>query len=183
MGNIERMAGNREKKPAAKETRYEYSNGSRKLYDRRKPPDGCDVTIWHLALFFEDTAESYGESTTGLPILYTELSHRIYTSGIESIPDWIDIAEHMIEMFWATERDTEYAINEFCKVDKFDYYKNSVLSSLKRSQLIETATRVKQEPSSKKTILSNDSTNIVMKQYTEEELEDKLSEYRLRADQ
>lgn len=181
MGNIERMAGNRDKKPAPKETRYEYSNGSRKLYDRRKPPEGCDVTIWHLALFFEDTAESYGESVVGLPILYTELSHRIYTSGIDLIPEWIDIVEHMIEIFWATEQDTEYAINEFCKIDKFDYYKDSVLSSLERSKLVDSATRVLQEDEERRDGIKGDSTAIVTKRYTEEELESKIKDFKDRS--
>jgi len=178
---IERMAANKEKKAAPKETRYEYSNGSRKLYDRRKPPDGCDTTIWHLALFFEDTAESYGESTVGLPILYTELSHRIYTSGIESTDDWIDVVEHMIEVFWATESDTEYAINEFCKIDKFDYYKDYVLQSLARSKLVDTATRILQEDYDRRSSTKEDSTTIVTRRYTQEELKSKIKDFKDRS--
>lgn len=181
MGNIERMAGNREKRPAPKETRYEYENGSRKLYDRRKPPDGCDSTIWHLALFFEDTAESYGESVTGLPILYTELSHRLYTSGICDTEDWIDVVEHMIEVFWATEQDTEYAINEFCKIDKFDYYWDFVLTSLQRTKLVETAKRVLQEDYERRDIVKGDSTAIVTRRYTQQELEDKIKDFKDRS--
>jgi hypothetical protein len=58
-------------------SKYEYSNGDRKLYDRDAMPEGLDSDIWSLALYFEHHAEVNGFSTPGRPIIYTELYYRI----------------------------------------------------------------------------------------------------------
>lgn len=60
-------------------SRFSYSNGDRKLYDRDKRPEGTDEDVWNLALYFENMAEKYGYQSPGRPIIYTELYHRIVT--------------------------------------------------------------------------------------------------------
>lgn len=59
------------------ETRQQYSNGDRKLYDRDAPIAGTDENVWHLMLLFEQKLEEDYATSLKRPIAYTELYHRI----------------------------------------------------------------------------------------------------------
>lgn len=160
----------------ARETRYTYADGTRKLYDRDKMPDGLDEDIWDLTLYFEQVAECYGQSVAGRPIVYTELSHRIRESGIRATyVEWITIVKAMIKEYWDSETDTVYAINDFCNIDRFDFYMSWVLDNMKRIKLVATGTRVVQQD---REVKEPKRKNLRLQTATTEELEDKFKRFR-----
>lgn len=116
------------------------------FYDRDKMPEGYDPAIWHLTLLFEQCAEKYGQDIIGRPIVYTELDHRIHSSGIRSSStQWQGIVEEMIEYFWDYEvdPDSQYALNDFCNPGTFEYLLEYVLAKRDRDLLLLTGTRTK----------------------------------------
>lgn len=164
----------------------ERRNNSRQLYDRDKMPDGLDPEIWHLTLFFEQIGERLGAGTTGRPIIYTELSNRINASDIRSnFIHWPSIVEDMIVRFWEYELDTSktpYAINEFCKVDAFNYLMKWVVDNRARQLLIDSGTRVAQpdvEPQeSRRTKEQTEASEIINRRYTQAELQERWERFK-----
>src|SRR5579862_7490782 len=59
------------------QSRYEYTNGDKKFYDRDAPQSGTDSDVWDLTLYFEQQVEANGFKSPGRPVVYTELYHRI----------------------------------------------------------------------------------------------------------
>lgn len=169
--------------PEAQPSRYEYENGSRKLYDRDKMPEGLDSEIWHLTLYFENVAESNGSTIPGRPIVYTELAHRLYTTGIPQVhQDYVPIIERMIDNYWNTNYDNPYSINDFCSKETFDYLLQWVLDTIAREELLSTGIRIKQHDNDNKPSKSTDKEQYIRKvttgKYSEDELEGKLLEFR-----
>lgn len=165
------------------ETRYSYSDGTRKLYDRNKMPDGLDEEIWHLTLLFEQLAENNGQSIIGRPIAYTELSHRIRSSGIRAKHvNWLELIELMMMSYWENERDTQYAVNDFCNVEKFTFYYEWIISEQERNVRLKFGKRVAQIPGESHPDRRSEeevrASYIMHKKYTEEELEDKFRRFR-----
>lgn len=174
----------RKEEPA--ETRYTDVNGNRKLYDRDKAPDGTDFDVWHLAIYFEQEAETDRYPVAGRPILYTELNYRINESGVRiSYPDsWIDILEHMINLFWF-DTHGNYTINHFCSADRFDYCLQWVLDEMNLKELVRTGVRVKQQDReiqpARRTPGETEAMKIITGKYTEEDLKYKLEEFKSRS--
>jgi len=151
---------------------------TRVLYDRDKMPEGLDPEIWHLTLFFEQVGESVGASTTGRPIIYTELSNRINASNVRvNFIHWPGIIEDMIDRYWWHECDpnnSRYAINDFCRIDVFDSLLRWVSETRERQLLIDSGTRVTQpDPDlheSRRSEEDSIASEIINKKYTEDEL-------------
>lgn len=160
------------------ESRYSDVNGKRKLYDRDKPPEGVDVDIWHLALLFDQKAEELLVTSAGRPIIYTELSHRIIQSGLQAHDDWIDLAERMITEYWDKWGGNAYPLNEFCGPEIFDYYRQWVLDTLEREDLLIHA--VKKSQRRVRSPARNDTTDIriLSKKYEEDELLEKIKNFK-----
>lgn len=169
------------------ETRYSDQNGNRKLYDRDKAPDGTDFDVWHLALYFEQEAETDRAPVAGRPILYTELNYRINESGLrKDHPEtWIDIVEHMINLFWWDSSHKDYTINHFCSADKFDWCLKWVLENMELQHLVKTGVRKKQEEReiqlSRRSPEETEAMRIITQRYTEADLRSKLNEFRSRS--
>lgn len=118
------------KNPDAPPSRYEYTDGSRKLYDRDAAPAGTDDEIWNLVLLFEQLADAEGFPIPGRPIVYTELKNRMdssYTS-LSRVRDTVNkpiirLVEMMIRIYWTKDKNvSKYSINEFCHRNVFEYY-------------------------------------------------------------
>ena len=135
-------------------TRYQYSNGDRKLYDRDAPPQGADELVWHLALYFEQRAEKYGWVVQARPILYTELYHRVSNDADLSVLlsvgsnyaycgiPVVEVIEAMIDNYYSNySSNSSPSINDFCNKVTFDYYKDYVTEIIQRNNLITTGTR------------------------------------------
>jgi len=178
-----------------KTSRYNHTNGDRKLYDRDAMPEGLDSDVWHLTLYFEDIAEKYGCLTPGRPIVYTELYNRISkdselskllrsedaqytrthdTDGITSV------LEEMIDYFFHSgiyDYDN-YVINTFTARINFDYIRDYVLETNRFKVLINTGKRVVQPDReikpSRKTEEEKIEFEILTRDYSEEELKEKL---------
>lgn len=161
---------------------------SRQLYDRDKMPEGLDPEIWHLTLFFDQEAEKYNCSIPGRPIVYTELSNRINASDIRAkFIHWSGIVEDMIERFWSYELDpskSQYSVNEFCGADIFSYLLRWVVDDRARKLLIDSADRVTQPDAeihqSRRDERDSAASEIINKKYTQEELNDKMREFKER---
>lgn len=174
------------RKEGPAETRYSDVNGNRKLYDRDKPPDGVDFDVWHLAIYFEQEAETDRMPVAGRPILYTELNYRINESGVRvKYPDtWIDILEQMIILFW-WDTHGNYTINHFCSADRFDYCLQWVLDKMGLEELVRTGVRVKQQEreiqAARRTPEETEAMRIITAKYTEQDLKFKLEEFKSRS--
>jgi len=144
------------------ESRTEYSNGDRKLYDRDKMPDGLDSDIWSLTLLFEQLAEKDGYSVPARPIVYTELYNRVskdpdlsqllrsddaqYTrTRVTTVYDGTPylLVEKMIHLYWDMSNGFDYyhSINNFCSIEVFNYLKDYVTETMKREKLHNTGRR------------------------------------------
>lgn len=170
-----------------KQSKLTDRRNTRQLYDRDKMPDGLDPEIWHLTLFFEQAGEEIGHAgSAGRPIIYTELSNRINASSIRSSAvHWPGIIEDMITRFWSYELDsskTSYAINEFCKVDTFDYLLKWVKAQRDRQLLIDSGTRITQPEveikSSRRSDEDSEASGIINKIYTTEELRERMDRFK-----
>lgn len=165
----------------------ERRNNTRQLYDRDKMPEGLDPEIWHLTLFFDQMAETLGAvGTAGRPIIYTELSHRIAASNVrENFIHWTSVVTDMIVRFWEYELESSkysYAINEFCKVDTFDYLMRWVVDQRERQLLIDSGTRVTQaDPEiheSRRKPEDTQASQIINKRYSQEELRERMDRFK-----
>lgn len=140
-------------------TRTSYSNGSRKLYDPDKCPDGCDEDVWSLSLYFEQLAERHGWAVEPRPILYTVLYGRIQKDNdlatvldtdhraVVSFHDMgegetpydihaYDILVTMIGTYYLTySSNRSPSINDFTRIDTFNNLKSFVIIN-KRLQYI-----------------------------------------------
>lgn len=164
-------------------TRYAQPDGSRKLYDRDKAPDGTDTDVWHLVLLFEQLAEASKVSAEPRPIAYTELFHRIKASGIRDNDDWIARLEDMIRKYWHDTTATRNFINNFCTVEMFDYCRSWVADTWDRQELIASG-RKRAEPEREQVgpaVAPNEVVTIMSREYSPEEIERKLREFRDRA--
>lgn len=148
-------------------------------------PEGLDPEIWHLTLYFEQVGERLGAGTIGRPIVYTELSNRINASNIRvNFIHWPGIVEDMIIRFWEYELDTSktaYAINEFCKVDVFDYLLKWVVDKRTRQLLIDSGTKITQPDSeiqeSRRSEHDTQASEIINKRYTTQELRERMDRF------
>jgi hypothetical protein len=178
------------KNPDAKPSRYEYTDGSRKLYDRDAAPAGTDDEIWNLVLLFEQLADHEGFPIPGRPIVYTELKNRMDNSyaSLSHVRDTCGIAiirlvEMMIHIYWTKDKNvSKYSINDFCHRNVFEYY----LSFIEDAHGLEVL--AKKEP-----VMDNDYSDypkhvktdreviidvIRGRVYTEEETERRLKDFR-----
>lgn len=179
-------------------TRYAYTNGDRKLYDRDKKPDGLDDDVWSLTLYFDQMAEEHGCSTPGRHIVYTELYHRVSKDpdlspvlsegsnsaccGIAGI-DILEVIEQMILLYWTTiAAVNDSYINKFCSNEIFSYLKTTVIEGKKRQLLLTTGSRVTQNERevkpSRRTEEEKEIAIIKHRKYSEEELADKFRRFR-----
>lgn len=164
------------------------SNGYALSYDRDKMPPGFDPEVWNLTLLFEQEAEKWGHSIIGRPIIYMELNHRVNISGIRNkFVMWNDIITEMIETFWAYEIDPDksfYAINEFCRLDVFEQLLDQIVNERARVKLLKEGVREPEQDKEKKPPRRSEedtlALEIINKQYTVEELADKLRDFRNR---
>lgn len=177
MSGLDRMANRKTDK-----------NGYSLSYDRDKMPPGFDPEVWDLTLFFEQQAEHWGHSIVGRPIVYMELNNRINNSDIRhKFVDWHGMIREMIESFWSYELDPDksyYAINEFCRIDIFNQLSDSIEADRERKKLLKEGTRDPESDREKKSPRRSEedtrALEIINKQYTEEELAEKLREFRSR---
>lgn len=191
-------------------TRYEYTNGQKKLYDKDKMPDGLDSDIWSLVLYFEQLAEENGYKTPGRPVVYTELYHRVSKdkdfSGIlpesldKPVPDSVysrsrgtcgiySILEDMITHYWDTMytntgNDSKQCINDFCSTTVFNYIKQFIIDSNNRRELLTTGIRKPQVDReirpSRRTEEEKEVAAIKTRKYSEEELTGKMRDFKER---
>jgi hypothetical protein len=166
------------------ETRWSYSDGTRKLYDRDKMPEGLDPDIWDCALYFEQVAESNRISVEGRPILYTELAHRVRTCGITGMfVKWIDAIKDMIDLYYDYPKD-RYSINDFCSIETFNYSLSVVVQDYERAKLLKEGIRIPQVDRDKKPVRRGAEeefvASVLTTRYTPEELVDKMKNWKLK---
>jgi hypothetical protein len=183
-------------------TRYAYTNGDRKLYDRDAMPDGLDSDIWSLTLLFEQYAETNSFTTPGRPIIYTELYNRVSkddffsellrkdtslsTRTRDTVVHRYSVLEDTVHYYWTTSNsfDYEHSINDYCSITVFNYCKDQVLSSIKRQELITTGTHIpqveKEIKPSRRTEEEKKLYDILNKPRTEEEIKEKLEHWKSR---
>lgn len=164
------------------ETRHQYSNGDRKFYDKDKAPEGADFDTWHLTLLFEQLAEKNLTSLPGRIIIYTHLRDRIEKSNFmqEDNGQWVEILEQMIRKFW-DDYTGDFPLDSFCDVEYFNWVHQWILDTRKREKLRKTGVLVSQEtPEKKPARQSAEDLEILYKRYTEEELRDKMREFKNR---
>lgn len=189
-------------KEAAKKEYISNGNGRRKVWDvapePERCPDGYNMDIWHLALFFRDKVEATGEHVRQvLPVIYkclqralTNLSGpdilaRALTTGIDTTKGndtWISIVEIAIEEY--INHEPEVDIDIFSSSFVFKYYIQRSIDTLERELLLRTGKQVVQ-PSreikpSRRTEEEKLASKIRAKQYTEDELKQKLEEFKAR---
>lgn len=183
-------------------TRYEYTNGDRKLYDRDAVPKRLDENVWSLALFFEQHAENNLYATPGRHIIYTELYHRIAADSdfaeLLSVDDpslttlarvsqyTYGVLEDMITEYWDslygnTSATSNQCINDFCSIVVFNYLKRYIIETIERKKLIETGlrvpvTKIEIKPS-RRTEKDRISAEIDNKTYTEQEFREKVEHW------
>lgn len=171
------------RQPQQTENRWLNPDGTRKLYDRDKCPDGLDQDIWDLALYFEQVAESNGKPVIGRPILYTELSHRLRTYGVEQVyVEWVDAVKNMIDMFFDDYSET--SINNFCSKETFDYIASVVEDIHERELLLSTGTRVEQPEGriikDRRTEEQRAVVRVLTRHYSEDEITTKMKDWQSR---
>jgi hypothetical protein len=132
------------------ENRQQYSNGDRKLYEKNACPPGCDEEVWHLALYFTELAEEHKWSVEGMPIVYTELYHRIskdqdLTAIVNPVilggagrnttdTTGTKVVEDMIIYYYSNYYSNRApSINDFCSYSNF----NNIKSIVTKSYIIE----------------------------------------------
>lgn len=190
-------------KNAKSESRYEHSNGDRKLYDREKPPDGTDPDVWDLALYFEQLQEENGYLTDGRPVIYTELYHRIskdpdlsqllrsdtsltartrVTVIYDTDESIVSFIKEMIDNYAVMITDSYVSINTFTSKIIFDYLKKYTSDTKKREQLITTGIRKPQpereKKPSRKTEEEKETYRIITRTYTEDEIQEKFARWK-----
>jgi hypothetical protein len=160
-----------------------YRNRTRTLYDRDKCPDGLDTDIWDCTLYFEQVAESNGFTIPGRPIVYTELSHRIHTTGIPQVyVEWTNAVKDMIDKFFNSSDSGR--VDDFCSKTVFEYLANAVEQEREREELLLHGTRVVQQDrtttKSRRTDEERARVHVVTRHYSEEEISDKMRDWRNR---
>lgn len=181
------------------ENRQQYPNGDRKLYDRNACPSGCDEEVWHLALYFSELAELNEWPVEGMPVVYTELYHRVardpdltsivspailggagrsttHTTGTE-------VVEEMIEYYYNNYYSNKQpSINDFCNYNNFSSIKKTILKKHYIDYISTTGTRklVKEYPiiANRRTEEEQEVLNITLRNYTQGELNEKLKKFR-----
>jgi hypothetical protein len=167
-----------------KENRQAYSNGDRKFYDKDAAPQGADFDTWSLTLLFEQLAEEDGRSLPGRIIVYTNIRSRLEKSNFiqEDNGQWAEILEEMICKFWS-DYVGDYPLDDFCQPEYFNWCHQWILDTRKRKELLKSGTRVIQNVSDKKPAKQdNTDLEIIFKRYTEEEVIDKMKDFRKRLD-
>lgn len=195
-------------KNAKPESRYEYRNGQRKIFNRDSMPQGLDSDVWDLVLYFEQLAEENQVATPGRPVMYSELYYRISkdpelsqllpsdtsltartrgTTDIDSTDDTLDTLRRMIDMYWDSyyyndSNNQQQPINDFISVVVFNYLKKYVVDTKKRNNLITTGIRKPQpereKKPSRKTEEEKETYRIVTKTYTEDEIKEKFARWK-----
>lgn len=134
-------------KKAPGETRFSYTNGTRKLSDRNAAPSGTDEDVWSLALYFEQLSEESGFSGARPPVLYTELYHRLSRdSSLKVILDkdpqavlysttsgkgvgGLTIVQDMMEYYFSNySSNSKPSIDDFCSYETFSSIKAAIVS-------------------------------------------------------
>lgn len=181
------------------ENRQQYSNGDRKLYDKNACPSGCDEEVWHLALYFTELAESHGWSVEGMPIVYTELYHRVSKDadltailnpaimvgggGPTTDTTGTKVIEEMIEYYYDNYSSNKLpSINDFCNYNNFSNIKKTITKKKLLDDIFTTGTRklVTEHPitANRRTEEEQETLNITLRSYTQEELEEKLKKFK-----
>jgi len=197
-------------KNAKAESRYAYTNGDRKLYDRDAVPDGLDSDIWSLAIYFEQRAEDYGCLTPGRPIVYTELYNRISKDSVlfsllrqpsdaslyagaryTGIDDTtvISILQEMIDYFFDSgiyDYDN-HTLNTFVARINFDYIRDYMIDGRKLKIIKDTYEFVPQQSRevkpSRRTEEEKNIYNIKNIPRTEEETKEKIEHWKANTSQ
>jgi hypothetical protein len=93
--------------------------------------------------------------------------------------------EDMMRQFWEYEVDpyrANYAVNDFCKLDVFNHLLQWVLDERAMQLLIDSGDRIiqpdREKHPPKRTEEDTTALRIINKRYTEQELRDKLKEFR-----
>lgn len=177
--------------------RKEWDTG-REFFDPDAPPPGVNTDIWNLALYYRDKVLPGGEDLSGkVPIVYTILQKaltnlgpsdilaRARTTGIQvtnGTKTWVTIVEKAIDEYYSGEFTTD--INNFGGTFKFEYYVQRSLDTTARELLVSTGKLVPQpdrEPKpSRRTKEQQENYEIRKRQYTEEELQEKMRDFRSR---
>ena len=147
-------------------TRYTYSNGDRKFYDKNACPDGCDSDVWDLTLRFRQGAERHGWTVEDRPIVYTELYDRIFSDkdlttllrpgtigttgnggrgGTTTVnnDDSLIILEEMIDYYYHNySSNRKPSVNDFCSIETFMMLKTIIMNKRKLHVLYSTAVKV-----------------------------------------
>jgi hypothetical protein len=196
------------RQPAEEKQYVPNGNGKRKewdnkrtLFDPERCPDGVNADIWHLALFFRDTAAQYGYVLRYVspPVVHgylqkalTNLSPpdilaRARTTGIDTTVGttvWIGIVERAIIEFFTSPLEDYYEINEFSSLFKFEFYIQTAIDIIKHEDFITKAKRIPQPDTilqpSKRTAEQQQRHEILNREYTEQERLEKMKDFRSR---
>lgn len=178
----------------------EHLNGKgngRKLVELDEMPEGCDSDIWHLTLYFVQKCEEFGvyaSKTNGRPVVYEILKNCLTRANPSAIRararhcgiqvHWVRVVEVAIDSFFSNGFSSYYVIDEFTDVINFDNYVDDAIAILERTKLIEEGTKVPQSDRpvlpSKRTTEQQQLHDIVTKKYTEEELRQRMKDFRSR---
>jgi hypothetical protein len=148
----------------------------------------------HLALYFRDTAArlgiklgydspkiDYGHLQKALTNLGpSDILARARTTGIQVT--WVSVVEKAIEEFFLNE--SSYDISYLTAPTRFDYYVQRSVDSKGREELVAKGTKIPQQDRpvlpSKRTEEQQRFAEIRDKKYTEEELKEKMKDFRSR---
>lgn len=174
-------------------------NSGRELFEQDAPPPGCNTDIWHLALYFRDKALEFDVVLqTGPVIIYgylqkalTNLSPpdilaRARTTGIQvtnGTEVWISVVERVIDEYITANYSAIDVVDLTTQV-RFEFYLKRTIDTIAREQLIATGRVIPQEDRdvlpSRRTEEQQKAAEIRNRKYTEEELENKLKEFKSR---
>lgn len=179
--------------------RKEWTSGERTFFEPDTPPEGVNTDIWHLAMYFIDKAHEMGEeSSAGPPIVYSFLKKALTNlsapailacarvNGIDTTrgnDTWIAIVEGAIDEYYHYDNDS--SINKLTTPSVFKYYVQRSIDTLERELLLRTGKQVVQPDRdikpSRRTEEEKLISRIRAKQYTEEELIEKMRDFKSRS--
>lgn len=188
----------KESKLRKRDQDWEPRGTGRDLYDPDTMPQGCDPDIWHLSLYFRQRYEEYCEvveNPPGMPVIYGNIKRvltnlpppdirtRARTGGITV--NWVIVVERTIDYFFNYyDYDYNNVLTTFTSITTFEYNLTTTIEILEREKLINTGSRVVQPERevkpSKRTEEERERIRIINKKYTEQELEDKMREFKNR---
>jgi hypothetical protein len=174
--------------------------GGREFFEVDAPPAGVNTDIWHLAVFFKDKALELGvDLSNKKPIIYGILQNALTklnppailarardTTVIDTTSGttvWVDIVENAIIEFLSDD-PVSCDVSTFGSPVRFEYYIQTAIDTIVHTKLVNTGKRIPQPERevlpSRRTEEQKKAAEIRYRRYSEQELLDKMKEFRSR---